>query len=358
MAVIELSNLCKSFEGQQVVTNLSLTVASGEILSLLGPSGCGKSTTLRMVAGLENANSGKIIIGDRDVTNEPASARNIGMVFQSLALFPHMSVAENIGFGLDCKGLTAREQRPKISAVLERVRLDGFERRFPGQLSGGQRQRVALARAIVTDPDLLLLDEPFSALDRKLRDEMQVELREVVHELGITTLFVTHDQEEAIRLSDRIAVMQGGQIVQIDLPRTIYERPKTRFVAEFVGSPNLLPVNLGESVMTLDGQLIEANVPTSDASADGRSLYLNVRPEHARLLTDESPLAIKARVISCVYDGAFTTYRVGLVNQPATTWVVRETISEVASAHAPGSTVYLTWHSRDGHLIAEKPLTA
>lgn len=353
MAIVELRNLSKSYQGQQVVRDLSLTVASGEILSLLGPSGCGKSTTLRMLAGLEACDRGEIRIGSRYVTKVPAAARKIGMVFQSLALFPHMSVAENIAFGLECKGIPSKEQKPKIAAALAKVRLQGFEHRFPGQLSGGQRQRVALARAIVTDPELLLLDEPFSALDRKLRDEMQVELRQVIHELGITAVFVTHDQEEAIRLSDRIAVMQGGKIVQIDVPRRIYEKPSTRFVAEFVGSPNLVPVQVAEGTFFLDQQLISVDAFAGDTAGTGYSHYLNVRPEHARLVTAGTPGAIKARVLSRVYEGAFTTYRVALFGHNDTVWVIRESVGELITSHDEGAVVFVTWNEPDAHIISE-----
>jgi ABC-type Fe3+/spermidine/putrescine transport system ATPase subunit len=353
VAVVELRNLKKSYQGQQVVRDLSLTMASGEILSLLGPSGCGKSTTLRMLAGLEASDHGEIRIGSRYVTNVPAAARKIGMVFQSLALFPHMSVAENIAFGLECKGVPAREQKPKIAAALSKVRLQGFEQRFPGQLSGGQRQRVALARAIVTDPELLLLDEPFSALDRKLRDEMQVELRQVIHELGITALFVTHDQEEAIRLSDRIAVMQGGQIVQIDVPRKIYEKPSTRFVAEFVGSPNLVPIQIQDGTPVLNQQVVEAEGLSAEATGSGSTHYLNVRPEHARLVAAHTPRAIKASVLSRVYEGAYTTYRVALSGHQDTTWVVRESVSESVTSHDAGASVFVTWNKQDAHIISE-----
>jgi putative spermidine/putrescine transport system ATP-binding protein len=356
MAALELMKIGKIYDGYPVVDGISITVPSGEILSLLGPSGCGKSTTLRMVAGLASADEGKILIGGHDVTNKAAAEREIGMVFQSLALFPHMTVAENVGFGLKCKGLSPRDRTPKVNAALERVRLGGFEERMPGQLSGGQRQRVALARAIVTDPKLLLLDEPFSALDRKLRDEMQQEVRDVIRSVGITALFVTHDQEEAIRLSDRIAVMQGGKIIQIGSPRDIYERPKTQFVAEFVGSPNLLPVKLGTNLTTLDGIALEpCDAEVHQTRAAGRYL-LNVRPERVRL-HDEAPAngqPVTATISSWVYEGGFTTYRVALAGSPGVTWTVREATSEAAEPRVKGQPVFLSWNKRDAHMIADQ----
>ena len=357
MAALELRSIEKVYDGHRVVGDVSLKVPSGELLSLLGPSGCGKSTTLRIVAGLTLADGGAILVDGRDVTREPAASRRMGMVFQSLALFPHMTVSENIGFGLACRGMTAAQQRPKIGAALEKVRLAGYERRFPGQLSGGQRQRVALARAIVTDPDLLLLDEPFSALDRNLRDEMQQELRDVVHSLGITSLFVTHDQEEAIRLSDRIAVMQGGRIVQVDSPRRIYEHPTTRFVAEFVGSPNMLQVlRSGSRLTTLGGDLIEAETQIAGMAGDGQSLFINVRPERARLLDQEPATGsrLKGVVVSCVYDGAFTTYKIALAHQPESTWIVREGVGHASQPKESGSTVFMSWHDKDCNLIVER----
>jgi ABC-type Fe3+/spermidine/putrescine transport system ATPase subunit len=353
VTVLELRGVSKIYDGFPVVDRISLDIPSGKILSLLGPSGCGKSTTLRMVAGLATADEGSILIAGQDVTHQSAAVRRIGMVFQSLALFPHMTVAENIGFGLKCRGISARKRHPKIAAVLERVRLTGFEQRMPERLSGGQRQRVALARALVTDPDLLLLDEPFSALDRKLRDEMQQELREVVRAVGITTLFVTHDQEEAIRLSDYIAVMQRGKIVQVNSPRVIYERPLTRYVAEFVGSPNFLPVKFGTVLTTYDEVPVDAELPTEEVQSTGNVLLLSVRPERVRL-HDHAPAEcspVRGTVTSCLYEGGFTTYRIALEGRSPAEWIVREAATDGSMPRADGQKVFLSWNKRDGHLI-------
>ena len=358
--MLELQGVCKRYDGHTVVDGVSIVVPAGEILSLLGPSGCGKSTTLRMVAGLTEVDQGTILIAGDDVTRRPAAKRNIGMVFQSLALFPHMTVDENVGFGLKCQGVSVRDRKPRVDAALARVRLNGFGARMPWQLSGGQRQRVALARALVTGPNLLLLDEPFSALDRNLRDEMQRELREVVREVGITTIFVTHDQEEAIRLSDRIAVMQHGRIVQIDSPRVIYERPRTRFIAQFVGSPNLLPVTYGPPLATTSGVPIAALVSAelaAEADCGKHPLLLNVRPERIRIHASapaQTP-SLEGHIDSFLYEGEVTTYWISLTHHPNTVWTVREPAREAMASQARhhGDTVYLSWNEQDGHLLAD-----
>ena len=222
---------------QPAVRGVDLIVRPGEFVTLLGPSGCGKTTCLRMVAGFVAPSRGRIIMGGRDITALPPYRRNTGMVFQSYALFPHKTVAENIAFGLRVRRLSRAEREARIAEALRLVHLEQFAARYPAQLSGGQRQRVALARAIVIRPDVLLLDEPLAALDLKLREELQVEIKRVQSALKITTLFVTHDQGEALSMSDRVAVMQDGRIIQIDTPEALYERPNSRYVANFVGGP-------------------------------------------------------------------------------------------------------------------------
>ena len=240
MRSVALHEVSKFYGSVPVVNGVSLRVADGEFVTLLGPSGCGKTTTLRLIAGLAVPDLGRIEVGGSDVTHTPIHRRNIGMVFQSHALFPHMTIAENVGFGLKMRGVGRAERTGRIREALKLVRLDNFESRFPGQLSGGQQQRIALARALVFNPQVLLLDEPFGALDRKLREVMQGELRELTRKLEMTSIFVTHDQEEALILSDRIAVMHAGEIEQIGSPEDIFERPRTRFVADFMGFGNLL----------------------------------------------------------------------------------------------------------------------
>jgi spermidine/putrescine ABC transporter ATP-binding subunit len=239
MGAVELRGVSKHFHEVRAVDDISLTVRPGEFLSLLGPSGCGKTTTLRLIAGFEQADGGRILIADDDVTSYPAYRRNIGMVFQNYALFPHMTVRDNVGFGLRMRRVTTGEIGARVKRVLDLVRLSGLDHRYPRQLSGGQQQRVALARALVIEPQVLLLDEPLSNLDAKLREEMRVELKQIQQQVGITTVFVTHDQEEALTLSDQVVVMNQGRIVQQGAPAEIYERPAHSFVAGFIGQANL-----------------------------------------------------------------------------------------------------------------------
>ena len=243
MALIEIKNLTKSFGNVTAVDGVSLEIQSGEFLTLLGPSGSGKTTVLRMIAGFEQPDSGTISLNGRDITNLPPYERDVNTVFQDYALFPHMDVISNIEYGLRVKKVAKKERREKALAALAQVRLAGFESRRPHQLSGGQRQRVALARALVNRPAVLLLDEPLGALDLKLREQMQIELKELQREVGITFIFVTHDQEEALTMSDRIAAFNNGKIEQIGSPREIYLNPQSRFVAEFVGKTNLLSIS-------------------------------------------------------------------------------------------------------------------
>jgi putative spermidine/putrescine transport system ATP-binding protein len=247
VALIEIKNLTKSFGSVTAVDGVSLEIQSGEFLTLLGPSGSGKTTVLRMIAGFEQPDSGTISLNGRDITNLPPYERDVNTVFQDYALFPHMDVISNIEYGLRVKKVAKEERREKALAALAQVRLAGFESRRPHQLSGGQRQRVALARALVNRPAVLLLDEPLGALDLKLREQMQIELKELQREVGITFIFVTHDQEEALTMSDRIAAFNNGKIEQIGSPREIYLNPQSRFVAEFVGKTNLLSIS-GQSI--------------------------------------------------------------------------------------------------------------
>ena len=240
MAIIEIQNLAKSFGSVKAVDGVDLDIQAGEFLTLLGPSGSGKTTVLRMIAGFETPDSGSIKLNGTDITYLPPYERDVNTVFQDYALFPHMDVLSNIEYGLKVKKFEKAERREKALKALEQVRLAGYENRKPNQLSGGQRQRVALARALVNRPSVLLLDEPLGALDLKLRQQMQIELKELQREVGITFIFVTHDQEEALTMSDRIAVFDKGKIQQLDKPAAIYESPKNEFVAGFVGISNLI----------------------------------------------------------------------------------------------------------------------
>lgn len=253
MALIEIRNLAKAFGTVKAVDGVDLDINSGEFITLLGPSGSGKTTVLRMIAGFEDPDSGTIKLNGQDITHLPPYDRDVNTVFQDYALFPHMDVITNIEYGLRVKKVPKEERREKALKALEQVRLGGYENRKPSQLSGGQRQRVALARALVNRPSVLLLDEPLGALDLKLRQQMQIELKELQREVGITFIFVTHDQEEALTMSDRIAVFDKGKIQQLDKPAAIYERPKNEFVAGFVGVSNLISGAAAEKLLGKKG---------------------------------------------------------------------------------------------------------
>ena len=308
MASIVLREIVKRYGAMAALDHVSLSIESGEFVTLLGPSGCGKSTTLRAVAGLASVESGRIVIDGEDVTAVPTARRNIGMVFQNLALFPHMTVLENVGFGLRMRGVSAGQRRDLSERVMRLVHLGDFADRYPAQLSGGQQQRVAIARALVISPRVLLLDEPFAALDRKLRDEMQVELRALTRQIGITTLFVTHDQQEALTLSDRIALMNRGRIEQFATPSELYHLPLTPFAADFMGVGNILDI-----AVTHDGSCVRLSwhgMPLMAGAArhwprDGRS-RIGVRPEHIELVYPGTPGAIPAKVLAVRFQGAFT----------------------------------------------------
>jgi ABC-type Fe3+/spermidine/putrescine transport system ATPase subunit len=282
---VSLRGVSKSFGGVTAVRDVSLDVAPGEFLTLLGPSGCGKTTLLRLVAGLESPDSGRVLLGERDVTADPPHRRPVNTVFQHYALFPHRDVAGNVAFGLEMAGRPRIEIADRVTRALEMVRLSGMERRRIDQLSGGQRQRVALARAVVLEPEVLLLDEPMSALDRKLREEMRTEVQSLHRRLGTTFVFVTHDQEEALALSDRVAVMNEGRIEQIGSPAEIYDAPRTRFVAEFLAVRNLLEAEVQEAdgtgarVRTEGGLVLRS---AGEGFVPGAQVWVGVRPERMR----------------------------------------------------------------------------
>jgi spermidine/putrescine transport system ATP-binding protein len=284
---VSLDRVTKRFGDVLAVDDLTLEIGRGEFFSLLGPSGCGKTTTLRMIGGFEEPTQGAIHLRGRDVTGQPAYRRNVNTVFQSYALFPHLDVFENVAFGLRRRSVDKGDIKRAVEDSLRQVDLAGFERRRPSQLSGGQQQRVALARALVNWPNVLLLDEPLGALDLKLRKQMQLELKRIQHEVGITFLYVTHDQEEAMTMSDRLAVMRRGKIEQIGAPQDVYERPTTDFVAAFLGASNLLEgevVERGDGlarVRVAGGETV--SVPADRLSGNGRSVRLGVRPEKIRL---------------------------------------------------------------------------
>jgi putative spermidine/putrescine transport system ATP-binding protein len=285
MAFLEIERLTKSFGGHQVVQTVDLGIQRGEFVSFLGPSGCGKTTTLRMIAGFEEPSSGAIRIADKDVTRLRPNERNVGMVFQSYALFPNMTVAQNVGFGLKVARRPASEIAPRVEEMLRLIKLPQLASRYPYQLSGGQQQRVALARALAIKPQVLLLDEPLSALDAKIRVALREEIKALQRALGITTVYVTHDQEEALSMSDRIVVMSEGRVEQVGTPFEIYNHPRTRFVASFVGTLNILKARVLDPAagrIAIDGQEVRAARGVADASAgDVRSVAL--RPEAVSL---------------------------------------------------------------------------
>ncbi|HEY1420525.1 MAG TPA: ABC transporter ATP-binding protein [Candidatus Dormibacteraeota bacterium] len=307
---VRLEDLSRRYGTVVALDQLNLTLGPGELVALLGPSGCGKTTALRLVAGLEEANGGRVVFGGKDVTDLPASKRDVGMVFQAYSLFPHMTAIQNVAFGLQLRRKTPAERRRRAGEMLELVGLSGFADRYASQLSGGQQQRVALARALAIEPTVLLLDEPLSALDAKVRSRLRDEIRRVQLDVGITTLFVTHDQEEALAIADRVGVMQAGHLEQLGPPTEVYSRPATPFVAEFVGLTNRMPGTVRNGVVEVRGTdlaLVQPDV------ANGPAMAL-VRPEAVSLTADgglgDGPLV--GTVIAVAFLGATSRVTVDL----------------------------------------------
>jgi ABC-type Fe3+/spermidine/putrescine transport system ATPase subunit len=363
---LELAEVEKRYGDLAAVAGVSLALAPGELFGLLGPSGCGKSTLLRLVAGLEAPDRGRVHLAGRDVTAEPAHRRRVHTVFQHYALFPHLTVAENVGFGLRYQpafaGLGRRARRTReraaIDEALELVRLAGLGHRLPSQLSGGQRQRVALARALVLRPEVLLLDEPLGALDRELRETMQEELRALQRRLGICFLFVTHDQDEALALADRIGVMQAGRLVQVGTPAEVWERPRTTFVARFLGAPNRLPARLlpgtSRELLIAGRARVAASALTSPVPSDRAELLCTVRPERLRLsrrdLGPRGLPSLEVELGAVTYQGARRLWtartRDGLELR-----VVVPADGEEGGRLVAGELVYATWRPQDTLLL-------
>jgi len=358
---VELDRVTKRFDKVIAVDDVSLRIRNREFFSLLGPSGCGKTTTLRMIAGFETPTEGEVYIQGKAMGLAPPFQRNTNMVFQNYALFPHMNVAKNVAFGLEMKKVTKADIRRRVEKALEMVRLAGFGVRKPDQLSGGQQQRVALARALVNRPAVLLLDEPLGALDLKLRKEMQLELKNLQHRVGITFVYVTHDQEEALTMSDRIAVMSGGCVLQVGSPTEIYEQPNCRFVANFIGESNFLDGEvrgIGADTVTviLEGDLA-VQVARRRGSSQGQTVTVAVRPEKIRLHRDrpsKSANALPGEIENVVYIGTDTQYIIRLTNR-ARLKVREQNLTPLLTTvpFSPGDQVIAEWQPESGLILMD-----
>ncbi len=305
--ILELQGISKSFDGKKVIENLDLAIGKNEFITLLGPSGCGKSTTLRIIGGFEKPDTGRVIFNGTDITDYAPEKRNVNTVFQKYSLFPHMNVAENIAFGLKLKKKSRKYIEDKIKYALKLVNLDGYEKRDPMSLSGGQQQRIAIARAIVNEPDLLLLDEPLGALDLKLRLDMQRELITIKKEVGITFIYVTHDQEEALTMSDKIVVMNKGIIQQMGTSKSIYDEPQNAFVADFIGASNIVDgIMLSDRNVEIHGKKV---VCVDEGFGKNEPVDVVIRPEDLEILSSERGY-FTGRVISVLYKGAYYEIKV------------------------------------------------
>ncbi|WP_348628572.1 ABC transporter ATP-binding protein [Mesorhizobium sp. M2A.F.Ca.ET.042.01.1.1] len=357
---LRLEQLCKHYGSYRAVHDVSVQIEAGEFVSFLGPSGSGKTTTLMMIAGFETPTSGQIFVGSQPITRLPVHKRNIGVVFQSYALFPHLSVFENVAFALKMRGVVDAEIRSGVTQALDLVQLSGFESRMPHELSGGQQQRVALARSLVFRPGVVLMDEPLGALDKQLREHMQIELKRLQQSLGTTVIFVTHDQSEALTMSDRIMVMNQGGIVQMGTPEEIYEAPQTRFVASFIGESNFLDAKILEAneqgpILDVAGLRVRASWAAGKRQQGAGTLM--VRPEKIVPLTIDSRAdnAFEGTVQEAIYWGNIIKYRI-LLRAPKPV-----SISAAVPYHASSprfhlnETVRVGWDARDARLLNEEP---
>ena len=361
---VHLDHVTKQFGETVAVDDLTLDIERGEFFSMLGPSGCGKTTTLRMIGGFEETTSGTVYLAGQDVTNLPPYKRNVNTVFQNYALFPHLTIYENVAFGLRRKKVPDSEIKTRVGQMLDLVELPGYEQRKPTQLSGGQQQRVALARALINHPQVLLLDEPLGALDLKLRKQMQIELKRIQSEVGITFIYVTHDQEEAMTMSNRIAVMRAGRIEQLGDPESLYERPQTAFVAGFLGVSNMLEGEVAGreggmiSIRLKDGTVLRA--PLTDAASGAREVRLGVRPEKLRVMhatngqaADGGQNAVDGTVLDSSYIGVSTQYLVETRDgHHMTAYSQNLETAGASEAIADGEKVRLTWQPRHTFVIA------
>ena len=352
MSFLNLEGVSKYYGDFGALIDMTLSVERGEFISLLGPSGCGKTTTLQAIAGLIAVTRGRMTLDGKDITNLPVNRRGLGIVFQSYALFPHMTVAENVSFGLEMRQIAKHERDARIAQMLELVHLDALAARYPRELSGGQRQRVAIARALVIAPPVLLLDEPLSNLDAKLREEMQFELRRIQRKVGTTTIMVTHDQAEALSISDRVVVMEAGRATQIDAPYRLYEHPKSEFISGFVGKTNLLAGTVargpaGEEAVLGAGQRVRVDAA---GFADGAGVTVCLRPEKL-FFTDEARGTLSGRVEERFFLGSQWLYRVSSPLGELEVSAANDGSMPVAE-HAE---VHLAWADDVARLVAKAP---
>lgn len=312
--IVKLDNIVKKFGNKTIVKNVDLEVYEGEFLTLLGPSGCGKTTILRLISGLETVTSGKVFIDGVDVTSYPASKRQVNTIFQNFALFPHMTVKENISFGLRMKKVNDSLIEEEVNNIIKLVKLDGLEDRMPNELSGGQQQRVALARGIVMKPKVLLLDESLGSLDLKLKKQMQIELKRIQKKLGMTFIYVTHNQEEALTMSDRIVIINNSKIEQMDTPEDIYKRPKTLFVADFIGESNILNgfiSDIDDNISTIDVGGVKIDVVNNNYKLDEK-VSLVIRPKDIKISREKLKNSYKAIIKESIYNGEVTKFIVSI----------------------------------------------
>ncbi len=352
MALLDIIGVSKSFAATRAVDAVSLSVAAGDFFALLGPSGCGKTTLLRLIAGFETPDAGQILIDGAAMNGVPPYARPVNMMFQSYALFPHLDVAGNVAFGLKQEGMERRRREARVAEMLALVQMADYARRRPHELSGGQKQRVALARALAKMPKLLLLDEPLAALDRKLREETRLELRGIQERLGTTFLVVTHDQEEALGMASRIAVMNAGRLAQIGAPAEIYERPQSRFVADFVGAVNLFDGRVVDALrLAISGSDEAIPLPAPHNWPTGSTLALALRPEKLRLTQDRpAGFALPATIASIDYQGGQSTIH---LETPAGRRLRAHLPSTASRGLSRGATVWASWSPADAVALTE-----
>lgn len=344
--IVKLENFCKSYGKREIIKDLNLEVYEGEFLTLLGSSGCGKTTILRSIAGIDNVTSGKIYLDGDDVTNLDATKREVNTIFQNYALFPHMTVEENIGFGLKMKGVDKNKIKKRVKDMLELVRLKGYENRFPSQLSGGEQQRVSIARGLINKPKVLLLDEPISALDLKLKKQMQVELKQLQRKTGITFIYVTHNQDEALTMSNRIVLLKNGKIEQIDTPENIYRHPSSKYVADFIGESTIFNATVDRiepnyTFCTLENKY-KIKIRSNDYKIDEK-LQIVFRPEDVRLSTKEKELQSLPIIIKeNIYDGSLTKVIAEMDNKET-----KISVDKDGKIYDIGTELYMVWDVKD-----------